>query len=66
MVPASFPNSLVIPCVTALIGLIRPIPGLLNIELRRRTMRPLAMCAIGGYGLLCLAVVALVFVMKMA
>lgn len=37
------------------------VPQLLSIDLRRRTLRPLVLCAIAGYGLLCLAVALLAF-----
>ena len=37
------------------------VPQLLIGELRRKTLRPLALYAIAGYGLLCLALVALAF-----
>ena len=45
--------------VAALVALTTHVPHLLTVELRRRAIRPLALCAIGGYGLLCIIVFAL-------
>lgn len=52
--PASF-------ALTALVALTAHVPQLLTTELRRRTLRPLALCAIGMYGLFCMAIVAIAF-----
>lgn len=49
--------------VTALLALTTHVPQLLTVELRRRTIRPLALGAILSYGILCVAIAALSFAM---
>ena len=55
------PTSYAVLCLAAMTT---HVPQLLTVELRRRTLRPLALCAIGVYGVLCLALAALALVVR--
>lgn len=58
-VPLSVPPSTY--AVSGLVALTAHVPQLLSAELKHKTPRPLALCAIGVYGLFCVAVAALGF-----